>query len=77
MNGADTSTAGGEVSRRSLGESFSVDRHRRNKLALIPSRRQNSGTDKPLLDCRANTFNHPVVPRRIRLFVRPIVSSSC
>jgi hypothetical protein len=41
----------GIVDRTSGVESFSLDRQRRNKLALIPSRWQNSDTDNPLLDC--------------------------
>jgi hypothetical protein len=59
-----------------LPEVFNDDRQRRNKLALIPSRRQNSGTDTPLLDCRENSFRHIAALRLIRL-IFPIVRSSC
>ncbi len=40
---------------------------RRNKLALIPSRRQNSGTDSPLLDYLENRCRHTAALRLIRL----------
>jgi len=53
---------------------FNEDRQRRNKLALILSRRQNSGTDTPLLDCRENSSRHIAALRLIRL-IFPIVPS--
>jgi hypothetical protein len=55
---------------------ISLDCHRRNKLALIRSRCQNSCTVRPLLDCRENNFRHPSVPRLIRLLCAIDRSSS-
>src|SRR5258708_7177459 len=78
MNGAGPSVTRSVrvVTRRSASESFNVERHRRNKLALMPSRRQNSGTDSPLLDYREKSCFHTAAPRRIRLLCA-IDLSSC
>jgi hypothetical protein len=64
MNGAGDFTARAIAPRTSLlcSRLPSRDCHRRNKLALIPSWRQNSGTDSPLPDWRENNFRHPAGP---------------
>jgi hypothetical protein len=64
------------VTRQSGSEPFSVDHHRRNNPALILSRRQNSGTDIPLLDCRENNCCHTAAPHLTR-FRLPIARSGC
>jgi hypothetical protein len=78
INGAGASVAGSALAgvRVTLPEASNDDRQRWNKLALIPSRRQNSGTDSPLLDCRENSSRHIATLRLIRL-IFPIVRSSC
>jgi hypothetical protein len=57
-----------------MPEPFKLDRQRRNTLALIPSRRQNSGTDTPLLPCLEKTSRQVAALRLIR-FTCPIVRS--
>jgi hypothetical protein len=75
MNGSLVST-GAVVTLQTDLDPTSLDCHRRNKLALIRSRWQNSRTVNPLLDCRDTNFSHPSVPRLIRLLCA-IDPSSC
>jgi hypothetical protein len=59
-----------------LPEAFNDDRQRQNKLALIPSRRQNSCTDTPLLDWRKNSSRHIAALRLTRLIFSIVRSSN-
>jgi len=68
MNGAAPSAANSALAESEVAGSASrnLNRQRRNKPALIPSRRQNSDTDRPLPACRDNNRRHPAAPRLIR-----------
>jgi hypothetical protein len=72
MNGIAAAGSGLASTGCDLPEPFKLNRQRRNTFALSPSRRQNSGTDTPLLTCLENSSRQAAALRLTR-FTCPIV----